>query len=532
MIGKIKFFNEQEGYGFIVDNDNKEYFFHINQVSKQKEDINIGVKVGFEVGSNEKGLVAHNILFQDIRKNVSKNLHNVKCHVCSTLNNINSNNCKKCNFTLRYAKGYGLETISSNEQKKYNKSLEIAKKNYKKINKNKANDGGMLPVDLVLSQQEKISISKAKEFIQQGIVYYKNSKKKVIFGETSRIVCHKNTKFIIEQKKVTKKVDSKKNKSANKQEKIYMLTANEILSSQEAISSTEAKKLIESGNIYYLNSKKKEVLVSDDMNKYPSNALFKSYKHGTITEYQKAVSITKKNIFTSDSSSVSSFKSQKKYTEPKIPIVTKGTLKKNEFETTEQFIKRIERMGVFEVGTLFLHKYDADLEKYNISIMFHNAITNKITPVYSKDLEKYTLRDFITEISISPKQAKAISNKKMYPLYATIKYISNGLYQLKHLAIKEHSFIHDIENLNYYKLKYHKYPGNNFTLEGELMNRWYYLKQEYKSKKGILFDNKYAKKIKQELNELENLLSYKLKKSSSSQIRHYFAMRGRVIDIF
>ena len=54
--GKVAFFNDEKGYGFIKDLESQEsYFVHINNTT---EPIGEGDKVSFELESGPKGLVA------------------------------------------------------------------------------------------------------------------------------------------------------------------------------------------------------------------------------------------------------------------------------------------------------------------------------------------------------------------------------------------------------------------------------------------------------------------------------------------
>ncbi|WP_420581382.1 cold-shock protein [Reichenbachiella sp.] len=54
--GKVKFFNESKGYGFIVDDeDSKEYFVHISGLVDQVKE---GDAVTFDLKEGKKGLNA------------------------------------------------------------------------------------------------------------------------------------------------------------------------------------------------------------------------------------------------------------------------------------------------------------------------------------------------------------------------------------------------------------------------------------------------------------------------------------------
>jgi CspA family cold shock protein len=59
MEGKVKFFNENKGYGFIIESEtNKDYFVHHSNCldNLKKDDV-----VFFELETNEKGLKAVNV---------------------------------------------------------------------------------------------------------------------------------------------------------------------------------------------------------------------------------------------------------------------------------------------------------------------------------------------------------------------------------------------------------------------------------------------------------------------------------------
>ena len=61
MKGKVKFFNDMKGFGFIIGEDNNDYFVHITSISDgviiTKDD-----NVIFDVETGDKGLKAVNVL--------------------------------------------------------------------------------------------------------------------------------------------------------------------------------------------------------------------------------------------------------------------------------------------------------------------------------------------------------------------------------------------------------------------------------------------------------------------------------------
>lgn len=57
--GKVKFFNESKGFGFIVDNESgKEYFVHISGLV---DEVRENDEVTFELQEGKKGLNAVNV---------------------------------------------------------------------------------------------------------------------------------------------------------------------------------------------------------------------------------------------------------------------------------------------------------------------------------------------------------------------------------------------------------------------------------------------------------------------------------------
>lgn len=60
MKGKVKFFNDSRGYGFIYGDDGTNYFIH---VSNCKDTLTRGDAVVFDTGENNKGNYAYNVRF-------------------------------------------------------------------------------------------------------------------------------------------------------------------------------------------------------------------------------------------------------------------------------------------------------------------------------------------------------------------------------------------------------------------------------------------------------------------------------------
>ncbi|MFD2581027.1 cold-shock protein [Pedobacter vanadiisoli] len=59
--GKVKWFNTQKGFGFIVQEDNKDLFVHFKDVLGGIESLKENDRVEFEVAEGRKGLQAVNV---------------------------------------------------------------------------------------------------------------------------------------------------------------------------------------------------------------------------------------------------------------------------------------------------------------------------------------------------------------------------------------------------------------------------------------------------------------------------------------
>ncbi|MFC3559160.1 cold-shock protein [Pedobacter jamesrossensis] len=59
--GKVKWFNTEKGFGFIVQEDNKDLFVHFKDVLGGIESLKEDDEVEFEVAEGRKGLQAVNV---------------------------------------------------------------------------------------------------------------------------------------------------------------------------------------------------------------------------------------------------------------------------------------------------------------------------------------------------------------------------------------------------------------------------------------------------------------------------------------
>lgn len=60
MKGKIKFFNDKKGYGFIIKEDGTDIFFHATdfQDRRESQDLQPGDDLEFDVGPTNRGVKA------------------------------------------------------------------------------------------------------------------------------------------------------------------------------------------------------------------------------------------------------------------------------------------------------------------------------------------------------------------------------------------------------------------------------------------------------------------------------------------
>jgi cold shock protein len=58
MTGKVKFFNESKGFGFIIADSGEEFFVHI---SETRDQIKEGDAVNFETAQGKRGINAVNV---------------------------------------------------------------------------------------------------------------------------------------------------------------------------------------------------------------------------------------------------------------------------------------------------------------------------------------------------------------------------------------------------------------------------------------------------------------------------------------
>ncbi|MGN1343518.1 MAG: cold-shock protein [Traorella sp.] len=63
MQGKVKWFNQEKGFGFIIGSDSQEYFVHYTQIQINGfKTLEEGCEVEFDPTEIEKGLQAKNVV--------------------------------------------------------------------------------------------------------------------------------------------------------------------------------------------------------------------------------------------------------------------------------------------------------------------------------------------------------------------------------------------------------------------------------------------------------------------------------------
>ena len=63
MLGKVKWFNEKKGFGFISGEDGNDYFLHFLKINKSGfKTVSEGEEVEFDVEDGEKGPQATNVV--------------------------------------------------------------------------------------------------------------------------------------------------------------------------------------------------------------------------------------------------------------------------------------------------------------------------------------------------------------------------------------------------------------------------------------------------------------------------------------
>ena len=65
MLGKVKWFNDKKGFGFISGEDGNDYFLHFSKITKEGfKTVNEGEEVSFDVEEGPKGPQATNVISQ------------------------------------------------------------------------------------------------------------------------------------------------------------------------------------------------------------------------------------------------------------------------------------------------------------------------------------------------------------------------------------------------------------------------------------------------------------------------------------
>lgn len=154
MQGRIKMFNSDKGFGFIVGEDGNDYFAHISNVNSIQE-LHVGLFVSFEPNENDKGKYATKVMVIESKKptfiafgDVRIKTSNIKNYGLSTL-------------TRYYVKVYGFVENDSDGWLKRNFSLKAYASYWRYIG-------------IDAEMDEKTYLSHQKHNFSDGCKYVKN----------------------------------------------------------------------------------------------------------------------------------------------------------------------------------------------------------------------------------------------------------------------------------------------------------------------------------------------------------------------